>query len=124
MNKILLIGAGQLGSRHLQGLAKIKIDANIFIVDPSSDSMNNAKIRLNEISDRNTRNGYYFYPTITEVPKDIDLAIIATNSDVRKKVLVDLFKNKNVKSIILEKFLFQNELDFFDIEKILIEKKN
>ncbi len=34
MSKIAIIGAGQLGSRHLQGLAKSDIKISIEVVEP------------------------------------------------------------------------------------------
>jgi len=43
--EIALIGAGQLGSRHLQGLAKISYDCNITVVEPSMESMEQTKLR-------------------------------------------------------------------------------
>ena len=35
MSNILLVGAGQLGSRYLQGLAEIEGPTTICVVDPS-----------------------------------------------------------------------------------------
>ena len=35
MYKVLLIGAGQLGSRHLQGLLKFKKKQFIYVLDKS-----------------------------------------------------------------------------------------
>ena len=32
MISIVLIGAGKLGSRHLQALAKVDINANVFVI--------------------------------------------------------------------------------------------
>ena len=44
-----IIGAGQLGSRHLQGLLSYKKESlNIFIIDPSDDSLFIAKQRALE----------------------------------------------------------------------------
>ena len=43
MKKIALIGAGQLGSRHLQGLAKSDLCLSIEVVEPFEGSKNIAK---------------------------------------------------------------------------------
>ena len=43
MKRIFIIGAGQLGSRHLQALKSSSNSLNIFIVDPSLESLNIAK---------------------------------------------------------------------------------
>ena len=49
MKKIALIGAGQLGSRHLQGLAKSDLEISIEVVEPFEVSRNTAKQRFEEI---------------------------------------------------------------------------
>lgn len=46
---IVLIGAGQLGSRHLQGLKKIYTAVNIDVVDPNIDSISIAKERYEQV---------------------------------------------------------------------------
>ena len=39
----LIIGAGQLGSRHLQGLLKLTQEQVVYVLDPSNDSLSIAK---------------------------------------------------------------------------------
>ena len=48
MFNILIIGAGQIGSRHLQGLIGESLDLNIMVVDTSSFSLDSAKVRWTE----------------------------------------------------------------------------
>ena len=42
---VLIAGAGQLGSRHLQGLAAAEASLRIFVHDPSNDSLARAEAR-------------------------------------------------------------------------------
>ena len=46
---VLIIGAGNLGSRYIQGLSNSCNKLNIHIVDPSSEALNKAEILHNEI---------------------------------------------------------------------------
>ena len=39
MNNVLIIGCGEIGSRHLQGLSKSNIDIKITICDPNENSI-------------------------------------------------------------------------------------
>ena len=55
-----LIGAGQIGSRHLQGLAKSTLQYKIYVVDPDEKSLSVAKIRYQEVSPKNTSNTVTF----------------------------------------------------------------
>ncbi len=67
MYKIALIGAGQLGSRHLQALAKINLEISIEVVEPNTQASEVAKQRFNEIGEKwlNTlfhqRNNKFFH---------------------------------------------------------------
>ena len=53
IKKIAIIGAGQLGSRHLQGLAQCNFDISIEVVEPYDLSRETAKKRYEEIGHNN-----------------------------------------------------------------------
>lgn len=118
---ILLIGAGNIGSRHLQGIKKINLPLNIEVVDPSLESLQIAEERYSQIPSR-TNHQISFSQTLNGNNKEIDLAIIATSSSVRRKVLEDLLKIRQVKYLILEKILFQKRQDYAFVEKLLQKK--
>ena len=105
MKTNLIIGAGQLGSRHLQGLLKCDTyQQKIFVLDPSTDSLKTAKIRAGEIK----HNHEIEFTTNWEIlPKEFDLVIIATNADIREEVVTKLLLCYRIKFLILEKVLFQ-----------------
>ncbi len=99
-----IIGAGQLGSRHLQGLITYKQDKlNIYIFDPSIESLVIAQQRAKEIEHHHE---LFFKSTIQDLPKHLDFVVIATNSNVRMNVMELLFHQTSVKNLILEKVLF------------------
>lgn len=106
MINAVIIGAGQLGSRHLQGLVKSKNDLSIYVVDPNTEALKTAELRSKEISHNQK---ITFHSEISELPRTIDFAVIATNSNVRLQVLQDLVDHASVKTLILEKVLFQFE---------------
>ena len=115
MTTVVIIGAGNIGSRHLQSICRLEIKMSVFVIDPSLKSLNIAKKRLYEVKKRNNKSKYIFSKNQKELPKNIDLAIISTNSDVRKKVINNLIKNSNVNFFILEKFTFQSNKCFKEI---------
>jgi len=119
MKKILLIGAGQLGRRHLQALSKIDFGADIDVVDPLSDSLIAAKIQF-EAMPANAAIGVVRYlPSLSKLSGTVDVAIVATNADVRADVVRTLLVVCEVKSLILEKVLFQRPSDFANISELL-----
>lgn len=118
-NSILLVGAGQLGSRHLQGLARVCIPVSISVVDPSNASLKTAWERFAEMESNSNITEINFHTDILEAPDSIDLAVIATGANVRADVLANLVATKQVRNIVLEKFLFQNESDFEIVGELL-----
>jgi predicted dehydrogenase/lysophospholipase L1-like esterase len=116
MYKIAIIGVGQLGSRHLQGLKKISVEAHIELVEPFEPMRQTAMERYNELPENENIASVRFCNSINELSDKLDLVIVATNSDVRAKVLKELIEAKTVKNLVLEKVLFQdiNDYDYFE----------
>ncbi len=120
MKNIALIGAGQLGSRHLQALAQVKQPISIQVIDSSSDSLKVAEARFNEVSS-NFKGKISFHNDISSLEKNIDVAIVATNSKVRRIVVEKLVANSKVNCLILEKVLFVKPEDYVAIENLITE---
>jgi len=118
IKKIALIGAGQLGSRHLQGLAKAETKLAIEVVEPSSTARTAASERFSEIP---CHHDIELYKNIGQLSDELDLVIIATNSDVRARVVRELLSKKKVNNLVLEKVLFQKVEDYLDISERLIQ---
>ncbi len=114
-----MIGAGQLGSRHLQALALLREEGVIHVVDPSAQSRETAFQRFKEVIDQSGRITAQFRASISELPDDLDIAIVATNSDVRRQVVEQLLGHSRVKFLILEKVLFQKLDDYDAVQQLL-----
>ena len=104
MKNIAIIGAGQLGSRHLQALAKVKENITLYIVDPSEQSLKTSQDRFYEVNDLNKK--LICTQSINALPKEIEFVVISTNSKQRLGVLKELIAHARVKYLLLEKFLF------------------
>lgn len=121
MKKIAIIGAGQLGSRHLQGVKKSSNELEIWVMDSNPESLSIAKERYEQINTNNKKIVYYT-ESIDSLPQDLDIVIIATSSKPRADIIQELLKNHNVIYLILEKFLF-GKLSEYDIIDSLLKKK-
>jgi hypothetical protein len=119
MYKVAIVGSGQLGSRHLQGLLKTEFPISIDIVDSSEESLKLAKSRASEIVSVTNSSSIRYLSSIKEMDDDIDLCIIATSSNVRLQVLELLLNEKKVKNIVLEKVLFQSLDEYYIAEKLI-----
>ena len=119
MYTIAIIGSGQLGSRHLQGIKTANLELSIEVVDSNIESLNIAKYRYNEISENQFTKTVHFLSSIGELSNELDLVIIATSSTPRFAITRELIKKKKVRNILFEKVLFQNEEYFFEVKELL-----
>ena len=108
---ILISGAGQLGSRYLQGMAKCSSPLRIFVHDCNKRSIELAKKRWDEVSSQNNAHVVSYITSLKKLPRTIDIAIVSTTADVRLSAVNDICKNTNVNYWILEKVLVQSEND-------------
>lgn len=114
--KILIVGAGQLGSRHLQGVLKVMIPIEVYVVDPSNESLIVAKERANEIDHTHNVN---YQTNWNNLPSNFDVAVVATNSNIREKIIFQLLENHKIKFLILEKVLFPEISSYGRIDEVL-----
>lgn len=118
MRNLLVIGAGQLGSRHLQGALKVEEQTRVFVLDPSEKSLEVAEARANEVLHTHQIS---FLTKWNRLPNSFDVVIVATSSNVRAKVVYQLLENYKVNHLILEKVLFQ-DVESYEIVSELIKK--
>ena len=115
--EIVLVGAGQLGSRYLQGLVAVDIPLSINVVDPSFASLTVARERLSQVSQA-SEHAVQFSTNYNYVPEKIDLALIVTPAHCRARVVADLASQCHVKTWILEKVLAQSSDQLDQINQV------
>tara|TARA_Y100000294_G_C8549613_1_gene334724 strand:+ start:651 stop:1634 length:984 start_codon:yes stop_codon:yes gene_type:complete len=119
---ITIIGAGHIGSRHLQALCHLEHPIRIDLVDPSDESLQTAQDRYEEVASPGKQAiELHCHNSLGDLPDTLDLIIIATNSLVREKVLRDVIRKRPVKNLILEKVLFQRTEQYIKVESLLKE---
>jgi len=124
MNKnatIALIGAGNIGRRHLQGLLLSNMSFTIHVVDPFQSSLDAARNEI-ELLDKD-HHSIFYHKRLNELPASVDIAIIATAADIRMTVLRELLSLSCTRYLILEKVLFQRLEDFEEAAQLLESKQ-
>jgi predicted dehydrogenase len=116
---IAIVGLGQIGCRHLQAILKSKTALNIFAVDPSHQSLDNAKNCLRNTSDNSNIKLVRFEESMRSLPSHIDFAIIATNANTRLQVMKELLTKSEIKYLLLEKVIFQSIDDIEHANKLI-----
>lgn len=108
MTSILLIGAGNLGSRYLQGLVGSKLKLQIFIVDPLHNSLHLAKSRWVEAGGDESQHQVCWLQSLPSYLQRVDVALIVTSSKGRAKLVENIAKAIDVRYWALEKVLTQS----------------
>ena len=83
-----IIGVGNLGKRHAQGLSLSKEISSLYLVDKNEKSLFEAKIIVKSNLE------IHYVSNIIDLPNEIDLAIISTDASVRIEILTELIQQK------------------------------
>ncbi len=113
--QVLVAGAGQLGSRYLQGLSKCALPLRIHVVDVSPESLLVAEQRWNEVAVAGFGHEISFHNSFDEIPGRIEVAIVATTAGARSSVVGKIADRSVVRYWVLEKVLAQSETGLEEI---------
>ncbi|MDO8463817.1 MAG: hypothetical protein Q7S46_00975 [Gallionella sp.] len=106
---ILIAGAGRIGSRHLQGLAKCRFPLRIYAQHICEKSLVRAKQRWDEALGSKTLHDVSFHTSFESLPRQLDIAIVATTANTRPQTVSEIANHTAVRFWVLEKILAQSE---------------
>ncbi|MCW3151051.1 Gfo/Idh/MocA family oxidoreductase [Achromobacter spanius] len=117
---VLLIGAGNLGSRHLQSLADAPWINRVVVVEPSQVAADVARTRWQDVP--NSHGKSLAFITLDNALRHgpFDSAVIATPAPGRLDVLGAVL-GLGIKRILCEKVLFQSEAELDEALEMVIE---
>lgn len=104
---ILFVGFGGMGCRHAQSF--LGKGHQLHVVEPITDLYLNNLVRIGA-----TESDFVRFNSIADVDQEIDFAVVATPSEPRFDIVKQLLA-KNVKSMLLEKVVFQSVEQFESI---------
>lgn len=117
--RITIVGAGSLGSRHLQALARLDVPLVADVVDPADAPLTLALQRLQEAGGLKAGTAYA-RRAVSEIDTAPDIAIVATNARERRSA-VEALLAAGTRTFIMEKVLFTRLADFDEIERALVD---
>jgi hypothetical protein len=118
MRKVFVIGAGNLGSRHIQSLCQVDEALELDIIDPSHHSLELARERVREVVSA-TRHTIRYLNSMVEMNDNYFFGVIATTANVRMAIIERLIEVSRVKFLLLEKVLFQKSSDLDRANQLL-----
>lgn len=99
-----MVGAGNLGRRHIQGVLNSGLDILLYVVDSSKEAL---ELSSEMIRSEHENVQFFCLTNYKEIDDQIDLAIVATTANNRLALLADLIELK-VANIVAEKVLFNS----------------
>lgn len=114
-SKILIVGCGQLGSRHLQAVASLENVSQIDVVDSNSSAIDIAKTRLTEVTEAKDNIQYQWFSDLSQSKGLGDLCVIATQSKVRPKLIKQVYQQLGYKKFFIEKIVCQSIKEYQEL---------
>ncbi len=118
MKQVCVIGAGQLGSRHLQALKALNEPLAITVVDPNQQSLQVAAERYQAVAGGNGGHTVAYLNTIPQFSSPVDLAIVASSANARRGIIENLLATNQVRNMVLEKLLFPKAEDYQAVSEL------
>lgn len=109
--RILIIGCGQIGSRHLQAVASLPQVREIEVVDPRPDGLALGQERLGEIPDHQPSIKFRWLTRPEEASPGGDLCIVATQAEGRL-ALVEQAAALGYRAFLVEKLVTQSVSEY------------
>ena len=125
MNKqlrILLVGSGNIGRRYLEGLAKLKFETKVQILDISKDSLLLAKNFFLSLENQGFLS-VSFNDSVEDIEGTFDIAIISTTAKNRVEIIQNIKQKFEIRSWIIEKVIVQSLDELRKMERMFINNK-
>lgn len=113
--KVLILGMGNLGKRHLASIVNSNLDMDIYCYDINPNALDDFEYQ--NLNDNKTISKISTFDDLEE----IDFALFAMTSNGRRKAFEDLIEKVKIRNILFEKVLFQNVEDYYFVQKKLDE---
>ncbi len=111
MKRIAIVGCGNIGSRHLQAIAKLPFPCIVQIIEPRENARQLAKSRLDEVSRAADNKDFRWNESVRDLESGADLTIVATSSVGRVSIINELFDLGHSRFLI-EKMVCQSTKEY------------
>lgn len=113
--RVLIVGCGDIGSRHLQAVASLPELREVEVVDPRPSGLRLGQERLAEIQDCQPSTTFRWLSSLEEASMGGDLCIIGTRADVRCQLVYQVVETLGYSSFLLEKLVAQSVREYEDL---------
>ncbi len=119
--KVLIVGVGELGSRHAQSLAQVPYLSEITLVDPSENSL---RVATERVRSTGFNGKIQVLPALVQNQGAIELAVVSTSSHQRLESLNLVLENSKAQHVLLEKLLTPSATNLNKFRKIFARQES
>lgn len=120
--EVVLIGAGNIGARHLQSLAAYDNPAHVTVIEPNATAQESCRRLYGEVQEEGAPDVTY-YEHLDNLPSVADVCILATPASGRIELLREVLSRMQCAKFIIEKVVFQ-AIDDFKQAEVLLNQHN
>jgi predicted dehydrogenase len=120
---VLIVGCGDLGSRHLQAVASLDQVGVIELVDPRPEALEFGRQRLAEIENCSPTIEFRWLSSLEQATKGGDLCIVATQAEGRGGLVQEVVRSLGYFKFILEKIVAQSVEEIEGLIKFSVANK-
>lgn len=108
---LAVIGAGALGRRHVQAIGRLSCAGRLMVVDRDAAAARRVAEQFETERAEDCHLSVQSARDIRELPRELDVVVVATTADVRRSVMETVLDRCTVGAFLLEKILFQSRTD-------------
>lgn len=120
VKRILIIGCGNIGSRHAQAVTKLPWNVSVECVEPNNSAIEITKQRIAEMPYDQDMINFRWFNSLKGTSNVSDLVIVSTTAIGRADLLKELLEQGH-RTFIIEKLVCQSKIEY---EAILTKFKD
>ncbi|OGQ47350.1 MAG: hypothetical protein A3H42_01635 [Deltaproteobacteria bacterium RIFCSPLOWO2_02_FULL_46_8] len=113
--KILIVGCGELGSRHLQAVATLPTVEEIVVVDSNATAIQTGQSRLKDLPGLSSHITFRWLSSLEAVKGTYDLCIVATLAQGRCALIKKIANQLGIRQFLIEKIVSQSSSEYADL---------
>lgn len=110
--RLLFVGCGQLGSRHLQAATVVPAVCEIEVVDPVPEALSTGRARVAQVADRRTELPVRWLGALSDASREGALCVVATQAEGRAALIAEIVETLGYRRFLLEKVVTQSVAEY------------
>lgn len=110
--RVLIVGCGNLGGRHLQAVASLPQIREIEIIDPRPEALAKGREFLSEMPQRQSEVSFRWVTSPEDGTKEGDLCIVATQASGRCELILQAHELLGCRTFLIEKIVSQSVAEY------------